>query len=394
MRRLSIIRQRKQTGLLSGSLGGRLALAGALLMLSACGGGAEEDDAKEQPRPEVTTTAVQIADTTRVLEAAGTVRYLAETSLGFTTPGKIASIRYVAGESVKRGELLASLDTTTVTADLASARAELERAEAEYGRIAKLFDQGWVTRARLDQSEAAAKAARAAVSSAGFARETSQIIAPSSGVILARNAEPGQIVQPGTAVLILGEAARGMVFEVPVIDSDVAELSIGMPAKIRLAALGNEEIEAQIRDIDGRADTLSGTFTVSFALPANPGLRSGQIGTAYVTMPKTRVSNQMTIPPEALFDVRADEGFVYVLKEVKAEGGQKALKAEARNVSIGNVLDDRITINTGLKPGERIIVTGHQDVHSGDLVAVAKSARPKASAAKASAAKAASGAGQ
>ncbi|MEM1133789.1 MAG: efflux RND transporter periplasmic adaptor subunit [Pseudomonadota bacterium] len=371
MKRLSIYWQKR----FSVQLCKQLAVVSALLLVSACSG--EGDDAaKAPPRPEVTATTVELADTVRVLEAAGTVRYLAETSLGFTTPGKIATIRYVAGESVKRGELLASLDTTTVAADLSSARAELERADAEYKRIAKLFEQGWVTRARLDQAEAAAKAARATVSSAGFARETSQIIAPSSGVILARSAEPGQIVQPGTAVLILGEAARGMVFEVPVIDSDVAELSIGMPAKIRLAALGNAEIDAQIRDIDGRADTLSGTFTVSFALPDNPGLRSGQIGTAIITMPKRDSGNQMTIPPEALFDIRADEGFVYVLNEVKEDGKSKGFKAVPRNVVIGKLLDDQMTISAGLKVGERIIVTGHQDVHEGELVSVVKT--PKA----------------
>lgn len=355
-----------------------------MLLLAGCGGEQDDDAAQAIEPPEVTTTTVQPAETTRTLEAAGTVRYLAETALGFTTPGKIASIRYVAGENVRRGELLASLDTTTVSADLASARAELERAEAEFGRIEKLFKQGWVTRARLDQAEAAAKAARAQVSSAGFARETSQIIAPSSGVILARNAEPGQIVQPGTAVLILGEASRGLVFEVPVVDSDIAGLSIGMPAKIRLAALGGEEIDAQIRDIDGRADPLSGTFTVSFALPENPDLRSGQIGTAFVRMPKGDGDDQVTIPSEALFDVRADEGFVYVLAEVKEEGKPVRYRAVSRNVVIGALLDDRMTIRDGLTPGERIIVTGHQDVHADDIVAIASQPAPSKTAQKAS----------
>lgn len=358
-----------------------VACTAGLFLLSACASDPTEDEAKTPQLPQVTVTSVQSADTTRVIEAAGTVRYLAETGLGFTTPGKIATIRYDAGDRVRRGDLLAALDTTTVAADLAGAEAELERAEADLGRISDLFEKGWVTKARLDQADAAAKAARAQVSAAGFASNTSQIIAPSSGVILARNAEPGQIVQPGIAVLILGEASRGLVLRVPVIDSDIAQLSIGMPATIRLAALGDEEIEAQIRDIDGRADPLSGTFTVTFALPDNPGLRSGQIGTVTVRMPKRDVSNEVTIPSEALFDVRADEGFVYVLTE-SSESRQKSYKAVPRKVLIGGLRDDRMVIRGGLKSGERIIVTGHQDVRPNDIVAIAVSPKKPTASAK------------
>lgn len=356
-------------------------------LLAGCASDTGEQAEETPPAPHVTTAIVELAATSDVLQAAGTVRYMAETSLGFTTPGKIATIRPVAGERVSRGQLLAALDTTTVSADFAAAQAELERAQAELGRIAALFDQGWVTKAQLEQSEAAAKAARARVSSARFARETSRITAPSDGIILARNAEPGQIVQAGLAILILGEESRGLVFEVPVADADVAQLSIGMPATIRLAALGGEGITAQIRDIDGRADPLSGTFTVSFALPnsapGNAQLRSGQIGTAQISMPRRQGGDEVKIPSEALFDVRADEAFVYVLEESR-ESRIMSYKAVPRNVTIGALLDDEVVIRAGLRPGERIIVTGHQDVQPQDIVAISnRSPAVKAKAQKA-----------
>ena len=84
------------------------------------------------------------------------------------------------------GALIAALDATQVGANLESARAEQQRAQAELGRFQQLFEKGWVTRAQLERAEATARAATAQVSTAGFASGTSRILAPSGGIILDR----------------------------------------------------------------------------------------------------------------------------------------------------------------------------------------------------------------
>ena len=91
--------------------------------------------------------------------ATGTVAWRRETSLGFTSAGRIATVAVDEGDSVRPGQLLAALDSTTVAASVAAARAERDRAAAEYARSAKLFEQGWVTRPRVDNARATLAAA-------------------------------------------------------------------------------------------------------------------------------------------------------------------------------------------------------------------------------------------
>lgn len=334
-----------------------MALIGSLLSclamaVTACSGG----DTDQKPKSEetvypVTIAVVQPAATSQTITAAGTVRYRYETPLGFTSAGKIASIRFQEGDRVVPGALIAALDATQVNANLASARAEQQRAQAELGRFQQLFEKGWVTRAQLERSEATARAAAAQVSTAGFVTGTSRILAPTGGVILTRTAEPGQVVAAGTQIVVLGETAGGMVLRAPMIDSDVGRLSPGMPAMVTLSGLPEGSIEGTISEIDARANPASGAFEVTVALPANPGLRSGQIGTVAFRVAAAPGDTGLAVPASAVFNVRADEGFVYLLDS-------RTSKVRARAVQIGRVDDRQLVITGGLKPGDRIVASG------------------------------------
>jgi len=310
---------------------------------------------------------VQPGNMVRTLDAVGTVRYRRETPLGFTTPGKVATVRFEEGDYVPRGALLAALDTTTVGADLSVAEAERSRAQAEFERIKQLYAEGWITKARYESAETAAKAASARVAQAGFARGTAQLNAPSSGVILARNVEPGQVVGAGMAVVILGQADQGFVFRAPVVDRDAAKLRVGMPAEITLEALESGPLTATISEIEGQANMATGAFTVQFALPARAKIRAGQIGTASIKLPAAN-DGAMQIPASALFGVRTGEGLVYIVDP-------KTNRVETRNVIIDRVMDEFVIISGGLSPGDRIVVAGGEKLRTGAKVRIAPAAK-------------------
>jgi RND family efflux transporter MFP subunit len=253
------------------------ALCVATIPLAACNNPKPEKAASGEETFPVQTMTVQPGNMLRTLSVVGTVRYRRETPLGFTTPGKVASVRFDEGDFVKRGALLAALDTTSVGADLNVAEAERARAQADFARIEQLYKEGWVTKARYEAAQAAAQSSTARVSQARFSTGNAQLYAPSSGVILARNVEPGQVVAAGTAAVILGQADQGFVFRVPVIDRDAAKLRVGMTAEITLDALDSGPITATISEIEGQANAATGAFTVQFSLPAQAKIRSGQI---------------------------------------------------------------------------------------------------------------------
>jgi membrane fusion protein (multidrug efflux system) len=294
------------------------------------------------------------------------VRYRRETPLGFTTAGKVASVRFEEGDYVKRGALLAALDGTNVGADLSVATAERDRARSEFDRIRSLYADGWVTKARYETAEAAVKAAEARVRQAGFATGTSQLYAPSSGVVLTRNVQPGQVVAAGTPALIIGEADEGFVFRVPIIDRDASKLRIGMAADIRIESLEGAPITATISEIDGRANEATGAFTVPFRLANRPRIRSGQIGTATIKLPASE-SGALQIPASALFGVRTGEGLVYVV-----DGKSRV---ETRNVSVDRLTDGFVIVTGGIKPGDVIVTSGGEKLRTGSKVRTVAAAK-------------------
>jgi RND family efflux transporter MFP subunit len=295
----------------------------------------------------------------RVINAVGTVRFRRETPLGFTTAGKVATVRFEEGDAVKNGALLAALDTTIVGADFSVANAERERARAEFDRLRSLYADGWITKARYETAEATVKAAEARVRQAGFASGTAQLYAPSSGIILARNVQPGQVIAAGTPALILGENDGGFVFRVPIIDRDATKLRVGMAADIAIESSGGELIRATISEIDGRANEATGAFTVQFQLPNNGKLRSGQIGTANIKLPASE-GGALQIPASSLFGVRTGEGLVYV---VDANN-----RVETRNVAIERVTDQFVIVSGGIKTGDVIVISGLEKLRTGSKV--------------------------
>jgi RND family efflux transporter MFP subunit len=300
----------------------------------------------------------------RAINAVGTVRYRRETPLGFTTPGKVAIVRFEEGDFVKRGALLAALDTTNVGADMSVATAERDRTQAEFDRVRTLYADGWITKARFEAAEAALKGAEARVRQAGFASSTAQLYAPSSGVVLTRNVQAGQVVAAGAPALMLGEADDGFVFRVPIVDRDASKLRVGMAADISIESSGDAPLTAMISEIDGRANAATGAFSVQFRLPNRPQLRSGQIGTASIRLPASDSGEVVQIPASALFGVRTGEGLVYI---VDAKN-----RVETRNVAIERVTDSFVNVSGGIRPGDRIVTSGLEKLRTGSRVRIVK----------------------
>jgi membrane fusion protein (multidrug efflux system) len=312
----------------------------AIAMLAAC---SQPAPAPPPAEPQVRIAQVGGNNLPATISATGTVAWRRETSLGFTSAGRIATVAVNEGDSVRPGQLLAALDSTTVAASVSSALAERDRAAAEYARSTKLLEQGWVTRPRVDNARATLAAAEANVRSAGFQSRNAAILSPGAGTVLARLTDAGQVVAAGTPVLVVGEASGGRVLRLPLADRDAARLRVGAPATVRLAALEGE-LTGSVIEIGGRAERATGTFVVEIGLPDDPRLRAGQIGTVSIVASSPGTMS-LLVPPAAVFAPRAGQAFVYV-----ADADGKRVKL--RRVTISEASDTAIRVTGGLQSGE------------------------------------------
>ena len=341
-------------------MGLRLVGVMALLALGACGGGSEPTKVSAEPAALVALAAAQSDSTAGSMLLIGTVRAKRETALAFNTNGRIATILVDSGDRVSKGQLLAQLDPAAIGADDAAARAEAVRAEADLKRMTELNAKGWVAKSRVETAQATASSARARLASVAFNLRYSRIYAPSAGTVLKRQAEPGQIVAAGTPIVTVGEAGEGFVLRAPLSDNGLATVKVGQVATVSIPAVGAAPISGRVSEVAGRGDERTGTFDVEVALPAMPGLRSGLIGEARITA-GGQPSGGVIIPASAIWQARADEGFVYVVDPATSV-------ARSRIVKLGKLNDTMLVVTSGLNAGERVAISGIERIRDGGKV--------------------------
>jgi len=202
------------------------------LLLLACAAApsfAEEAAAPPAPpRPVLSELVTEGAIRQRVF--AGIIEAEVTSILAFQTLGRLASLPVAAGDRVRAGDALATLDQVTLqedvaaaTAALAGARAEAVLAEQTLARAQELVRRGVSSAAQLEAAQSARDSAVTQVTSAEADLERAEdaarfgtLSAPMDGIVLSTAAEPGSVVSPGTPILTLaGLTGREAVIDVP-----------------------------------------------------------------------------------------------------------------------------------------------------------------------------------
>lgn len=335
---------------LSASLRRFWPLLGAFLV-AACSGQAEVAAPEAAPTPAIAVEVLTVSSGSAAgeIRASGLVAYKRETALSFGAPGEIEVLNADVGDQVKAGQRLATLRRTTTGADAAEAALARQTAEQNFARIEKLHAAGAASQVELDNARLAMERARERVG----------IIAPASGVILQRNAEPGQIVSAGQGVLILGEASSGIIVEASMTAGEVAQLKVGDAASVHLRG---QVLAGRVARIAAKG-TQSGVFAVEVQVEKPEGLRSGEVAEVAIAGKAGIGAAEYLVPAIALIDARADQGMVFVV-----DGKDKARR---RPVETGGVSDRGVTILSGLSDGDRVITRGASMVRDGDAVSVA-----------------------
>jgi RND family efflux transporter MFP subunit len=315
---------------------------------------------------------------------AGTLVPRRSSELGFKGAGEIAAVAVDIGDSVEAGELLASLDTESLEAEVAEANAgvtyaraslsaaaaELDLARQTESRSRRLRDKGHtsvqthdeleldvhVKQARLALADAALDQAEAQRRRAEVALTDAHIKAPYAGVVQSRYADEGHQATPGQPLLRLLELTN-------------PEAHVGVPA-IRREALTTgdayhirwhgREIEARLKAVLPEIDARSRTLTAVFVLEET-SVPAGDL--VELVMQQPVQVRGFWIPTTALAERARGLWSLYVL-------GDEAMIKE-RLVEILHTEGNRAYVRGALEDGETIIETGMERVVPGQAVTVA-----------------------
>jgi RND family efflux transporter MFP subunit len=353
-------------------IAGAVAL-GALALFSPRSQAADETKPAAPAKAALTVSTIQ-PQSARLgiqLSANGSVAAWQEASVGAESNGlRIAELRAQVGDSVQRGQVLASFATETIQADVALARAALaeaqanaaeaqanaERARAVAGSGAVSAQQVGLYLSQEQSAKARVDSAKAQLDAQLLRQKQTQVLAPDSGIISARNATLGAVVGAGTELFKLIRQGR-LEWRAEVTASELNRIVPG--TTVLVTAPGGAQRKGKVRMLAPTVDAASRNGLVYVDLPGAAGtFKPGMYARGEFELGQ---SSALTVPQTA---VVVRDGFSYVYR-VGAEQRVSQLK-----VQTGRITGDRVEVLNGVKPEDRLVASGGSFLSDGDLVKV------------------------
>lgn len=312
------------------------------------------------PTP-VKTATVTEGPAAAPLEVTGIVAVRDELKLSFKVGGIVQRLAVREGDRIRKGQLLAQLDPTEITAQIDQSAQLAEKAERDRQRAETLYAERLIPLEQLQNARTQAQLATSQLRTARFNGQYATITAPADGVVLRRLVEEREIAAAGQVVLMMGRADSGYVVRFGVADRDAVRLRRGQTLELRLDAWPGETFAAEITQIAGAADAASGLFQIEAALaPTTRPLVSGLVGRVRAEI-ETGGARLPHVPIGAVLEGHDDRARVFVV-----EGDV----ARRRDVHVAFITADSVALRDGVKSGERVIAVGAPYVEDGGRVAV------------------------
>ena len=283
--------------------------------------------------------------------------------------GRVVRVLVDAGSWVRGGQVLAVVDRSVqsqqaaqLAAQVEAARANAALAQANYERAVALQGRGFVSKAEIDSKRATRDAAyaqvRVAQAQLGATRAEIgrlNVVAPTGGLILARNVELGQVVGPGSGALFRLAEGGQMEMRAQLSQQDLAFVRVGMPASVTPVG-SDRSFSGRVWQVAPVIDPQTRLGEVRIAIPFDSTVKPGGFAEARITAGATTAP---LLPQSAvLSDDRGN--YVYVVNARK--------EAERRDVKIGAVDENGVTVIEGLSGNEAVVLSAGPFLNPGQKV--------------------------
>jgi len=368
----------------------------ALGVLAAlCGSACDKPEAVALPPPEVYVVGIERKDVPVYLDLVGETAGFQDVEIRARVEGFLDSVNFREGSFVKAGDLLYQIDRKPLTAtlagtqaDLATAKARLDKATGDVNRYTPLAAKQAVSQEELDDAIASQTAARtqvqaleAAVEKASLDLGYTRVTSPIDGLVGTTKVNAGNLVGRGESTLLTTVSRiNPIIFRVGITEADYLRVIKRDPSRAgkepRAAGieltLADGTVHPQtgaLGPVEREVNAATGTLGLQIIFP-NPDsvLRPGQYGRARLLLETKR--DAMLVPQRAVQELQ-DLHRVAVVT-----GGNKV---EFRNVKVGPRVETLWVIEDGLKPDEMVVAEGLQAITDG--MTVRTKAMPAASAA-------------
>ena len=307
------------------------------------------------------------------IPAVGSVRADKRVTLSAEVGGRVAEIRADVGDAVRKGDALALLDDErnriardTALAEVEIAEVNLANSKREAERETSLFKDKIASEHSIDRAdlkteidEGHLRVARAALAAAERNLSDSRIVSPIDGEITRRRIETGELVQPGDPLFDIVNIERVKVI-VQVSERDITRIRKGQAAEIGVDGFPGIVFNGSVNTIGAEADERTWTFPVEILVVNNrpERLLPGFIARVRI---RGRAFEKAIFLPREIVVTRDGEPVIFVVT---------GDTVSARAVRIGFESRGRALIESGLSPGDAVVVTGQESLQDGARVIV------------------------
>jgi membrane fusion protein (multidrug efflux system) len=309
------------------------------------------------------------------VEYSGSLEPVWSADVSAKVDGRINTLTVSEGDLVKKGTVIATLDTSELAAqvlqaqgNLIAAQSGLEQAELDYNRYAVLAEKGAIAAQMLDgartKRDLSLGQVRAAEGSLALVQEklnNANVLAPREGVVTKRYLQAGAYTRAGSAIVTVADVSS-LLAKATVGEAQVADLAVGTPVIVTINALNGQEFTGTVARVSPVATLPARTFTAEIIVPNESGiLKAGMFAKVELA---TRTHPKVITVPESALVMREDQKTVFV---VSADN-----KIQQRLIKPGYIGDGLVEVLEGLTDGESIVVDGQNKVKDGAAVSPVK----------------------
>ena len=332
----------------------------AMLAFTSCGSKSEVLETAAVDEEDLPVVEIDVAHARAVQQSRSYTANIEAENINNISPAtmnRIKEIRVDVGDHVRRGQVLATLDSSTAD----QLRINLENTEREYNRALELLNIGAGTQRNVDQLKAQMDAQRSQYENA---MTNTVLVSPINGVVTARNYDPGDM-SGQLPIVTVGQITPAVKAIINVNESDIVYIKNGMTVDLTLDAFGDEPFQGRVTRVSPAVDPASRTLPVEVTVQnPNGKILPGMFARVDI---KIGEQNNVVVPDRAVVkQTGSARKYVY-----KYDNGTVSF----RHVELGQRLDDSYELLDGITDGDTVVISGQTRLNDGARVTLKTSDR-------------------
>jgi RND family efflux transporter MFP subunit len=322
-------------------------------------GSLNEDAVKRLP---VEIKTVRPESFSSYFEVTGSLESINDAFISPETNGQVESVPVERGERVKKGDLLVKLNTDITEKNIAEVKTNLELASELFKKQKELWEKNIGSELQYLEAKNRKESLDARLATLNAQLDMSYIRAPFPGIIDDVFIKTGELASPGMRLMHLVNLEK-MRLTARVSESFLASVHEGETVDMRVSSLPGENRKETVSRVGTVIDPSTRTFAVEVQLDnRDEKLRPNMLSSLRI---KDYQNDSALVVPSIILKQDFKGTFLFL-----AEEGDKGTRAKKRYVKTGMTVEDRTMINSGIEPGDRIIVKGYNLVGEGSAIEI------------------------